>query len=55
MPYLLVMLTAIVAAIGFTKIGTFKKPSRMPWGLLLVWALLVAVELAIWVSATRIG
>jgi hypothetical protein len=55
MPYLLLVVVAIVAAMGFAKIGNFRKPSPVPWGPLLVWALLLAVGISIWISSTRIG
>lgn len=55
MPYLLLVIAAVIMAIGFAKLGGSGRPSRIPWAPLLVWAVLLVTGISIWVSSNRIG
>lgn len=52
-PYLLLVAAAAIIAIGLRRTGGVRKPSAVPWGPLLVWALLVAVGVSVWLASAR--
>lgn len=57
MPHLLVVVAAIIIAVGFAKAKARGscRPSKVPWVPLLVWAILLVTGISIWVSSARIG
>ena len=56
MPYLLLAVAALVMLFGVAKVSRTPKPLRgMPWGQLLVWAILFCGGLSIWIMSARIS
>lgn len=55
MAYLLLAVTAVVMLVGVAKVIRGAEPShRVPWGQLLIWAVLFGGGLSIWLFSTRI-
>jgi hypothetical protein len=55
MPYLLLAIAAVVGLIGFGKVARTTQPGHgVPWGGLIVWAILLIGGLSIWLAAARI-
>jgi hypothetical protein len=53
MPYVLLVITAMVMAAGFAKLGAASRPSNVQRAPLLVWALLLVLGIGISVYAAR--
>ena len=54
MAYLLLAVAAVVVLFGVAKVSRTAQPSHgVPWGQLLVWAVLFSGGLTIWLLSTR--
>jgi hypothetical protein len=55
MAYLLLAVAAMIVLLGISKVARTAQPGHVvPWGQLLVWAILFGGGLSIWLMATRI-
>lgn len=55
MPCLLLVVAAVIMAVGVARVGGIGRPSQFPWVPLLVWAVLLVTGVSIWVSSSRLG
>ena len=55
MAYLLLAVAVVIVLIGISKVArTTQQGDTVPWGQLLVWAILFGGGLSIWLMATRV-
>jgi hypothetical protein len=53
-PYLLLLATAVVAAVGVARLRSAAPGGTPPLGALLVWALLFGFGVAVWIVSARL-
>ncbi len=54
MPTLLLVIAAVITVVGLTKLRRAVRSHDLPWGALIVWALLLGGGISMWVMSTRI-